>query len=169
MKKKAFYRETILYLIFGVLTTVVYFVVRFTVNDMTGSSMIAAVAGQVSAILFAFFTNKMFVFQDRKWSIRALLIQLLAFTTGRLFVFALDLGVTYIAIERYADFFIRLFRFNRIDYQGALFSNSLTAKYIGSPELLNQFVFVLLLQVLAIVINYVVSKFGVFKKKKSVS
>ncbi|MGY3766901.1 GtrA family protein [Vagococcus vulneris] len=163
--KKIVNRETITYIIFGALTTAVYFVTRFSVVAATENSMFGVVCAQVAAILFAFITNKIFVFQDRNWKIKAVIFQLFGFIVGRLFVFGLDLGITYITVDKFPDFFIHLLFFDKFDYQSFFFSNPLMNKFIGSPSLLNEFIFALLVQVLAIIINYIISKKAVFKEK----
>ncbi|MGX7025986.1 GtrA family protein [Vagococcus hydrophili] len=162
--KKFLTQETLLYLIFGVLTTAVYFITRFTVLNITNNSMLGVIFGQVTAILFAYITNKVFVFKDKEWAPMAVLKQLMGFVVGRLFVFALDIGITFIAVEKFSDFFISILFLDKINYDFVLFSNPLFNKLIGSPELLNEFIFALIVQVLAIVINYIISKKAVFKK-----
>ncbi|HCM88962.1 MULTISPECIES: GtrA family protein [Vagococcus] len=163
--KKIFNQETILYLIFGILTTMVYFITRFTVLNITNSSISGVVFGQISAILFAYITNKIFVFKDTEWSPRVVIKQLIGFIAGRLFVFILDIGITYLAVEKFSEFFINILFLNRINYNSLLFNNYFSEKLIGNPELLNEFIFALIVQVLAIVINYIISKKAVFKKR----
>lgn len=157
-------KESITYIIFGVLTTIVYFISRFMVVNLTGSSMLGVTIAQVVAILFAYVTNKVFVFKNSDWHFLVVIKQLFGFILGRLFVFGLDLGITFLAVEKYSQFFIHLFFFDKIDYDVILFSHPLTTKFIGSADLLNEFLFALLVQVLAIVINYLISKKAVFKK-----
>ena len=59
---KSKHREIMRYLIIGVLTTVVYFLVRFSVFSLVQSGLLSVVVAQIAAILFAFATNKWFVF-----------------------------------------------------------------------------------------------------------
>ncbi|MGM0123982.1 hypothetical protein IGI37_001356 [Enterococcus sp. AZ194] len=150
------------------MTTVVYFVVRFTASSLTTSAMIPVIGAQIVAILFAFFTNKFFVFQNSRVSFRELLSQFVLFVSGRLLTFFLDVVITYIAIETYAVFFIRLLRLETIDYSAPLFSNQFLTLYIGSPERLNEFFFVLLIQALGILLNYFISNNLVFKTNRAV-
>ncbi|MBE6631296.1 MAG: GtrA family protein [Ruminococcaceae bacterium] len=60
------YRETISYLFFGVLTTVVDFVAFFILNDVfkLPSEDLSQLLCQIIAMTFAFVTNKIFVFKD---------------------------------------------------------------------------------------------------------
>lgn len=163
--KKLLKNEMILYLIFGVLTTIVYFVSRFLVVGLTGNSLIAVIVAQVSAIVFAFFTNKYFVFLDKESKPLVVLKQFFVFLSGRLFVFFLDISITFLAVQRYSNTLIRFFNLEKLPYDQFLFSNTLTRNFIGTPKLLNEFFWALVVQVLAIVINYIISKRKVFKKK----
>ena len=72
-------KEAVMYLVFGVLTTVVSWIVRFGIlwpgkalleieNELsveyTVLFTVASVISWVCAVLFAFFTNRAFVFKD---------------------------------------------------------------------------------------------------------
>lgn len=162
--KKILKNEMILYLIFGVLTTVVYFVFRFLIVGITGNSLVAVVVAQVTAIIFAFFTNKYFVFLDKENKPLIVLKQFFIFLSGRLFVFVLDITITFLAVQRYSNVLIHFFKLEKFPYDHFLFSNALMRNFIGTPKLLNEFFWALVVQVLAIVINYVISKRKVFKK-----
>ncbi|MDT2815348.1 GtrA family protein [Vagococcus carniphilus] len=157
-------KESISYLMFGILTTAVYFITRFTIIALTDNSMLAVVLAQVTAILFAYITNKIFVFKNKEWALKQVLKQLFGFIVGRLFVFGLDVGITFLTVEKFPDFFIHLLFLDKINYDFVLFSSSLTKHFIGSSKLLNEFIFAFFVQVLAIVINYIISKKAVFKK-----
>ena len=162
--KKIVNQEIISYLIFGVLTTAVYFILRFLVVNLTGQSLVAVIVAQIGAILFAFITNKYFVFKDRNSDLKEVFQQFTTFLLGRSVVFLLDVGITYIAVEKYSAFFIQLFFIDKLPFEHQFFSSTVTSKFIGTPELLNEFLFALFVQVLAIVLNYLISKRKVFKK-----
>lgn len=163
--KKFLKNEMMLYLIFGVLTTIIYFVSRFLVVGLTENSLVAVILAQIVAIIFAFFTNKYFVFLDKESKPLVVLKQFFVFLSGRLFVFFLDISITILTVQRYSDTLIRFFNLEKIPYDHFLFSNTLTRNFVGTPKLLNEFFWALVVQVLAIVINYVISKRKVFKKK----
>ena len=62
------YKEVIMYLIFGVATTLVNWIVysllmKTSVVNMTVSNAIA----WFTAVVFAYITNKLFVFESRSW------------------------------------------------------------------------------------------------------
>lgn len=159
------HREIVRYLIIGVLTTAVYFLVRFSVFSIVQSGLISVVIAQIASILFAFVTNKWIVFQNKAKDFKDLCQQFLLFCFARGFVFILDIGITLVTVEWYSAFFIGLMSLEQIDYTSGFFSIPFLSNYIGNPVNLNAFIFALLTQVLAIMINYVLSKYIIFKKK----
>ncbi|KGO31808.1 GtrA family protein [Oenococcus alcoholitolerans] len=157
-------KEIILYIFFGILTTVVYFIARFMVVNISQNALLAVVAAQSAAILFAFITNKIWVFTQAERS--PLIIQFLKFVAGRLFVFFLDLFVTWLCIEKFGNFFIRFFLLDRLNYRSAPLDWPLVKNFAGSALLANTFIWSLLIQIAAIILNYIFSKVFVFKNKK---
>lgn len=81
-------------------------------------------------------------------------------------MFGLDLMITYIAVVAYSKEIIHFLGLNAINYDYLLFSSSLTKGFIGTPALLNEFIFVFIVQILAIIINYIISKKAVFKAER---
>lgn len=78
-------RAILVYLIFGVLTTAVNYVVFFVCYNQLGylartSNAIAWIA----AVIFAFVTNKAFVFESRSWNFWIVLPELVSFIGTRL-------------------------------------------------------------------------------------
>lgn len=65
--KKLFSKEVILYLVFGVLTTLVDTIVFYISNyKMHINYIIATCLAWVFAVLFAYITNKLFVFESKQ-------------------------------------------------------------------------------------------------------
>lgn len=63
------YRSILTYLIFGVLTTVVNYLVYIPCLNLLGlSASVSNVIAWCIAVLFAFLTNKPFVFESKDWS-----------------------------------------------------------------------------------------------------
>lgn len=78
------YRDIIIYLFFGVLTTAVSWLIYFPMYNMAGGS--ATVSNAISwagAVTFAFVTNKPFVFQSHDWSAKTVLPELMKFVGCR--------------------------------------------------------------------------------------
>ena len=164
-QKKALSREVITYLIFGVLTTFVGWAVYFAImiggraifsipNDDTTSGTYIALytAAQViqwiCAVLFAFFTNRKWVFTEADKS-QKIIPQLLAFSGGRLVTFGLDYVITLFGGMALVAL---LPVFNSFSIFGfTLNLNEVFAKVVAA--------------VVVIVCNYIFSKLFVFKKK----
>lgn len=158
------HKEIMMYGIVGLLTTLVYFIVRFSILHVIGSSLIAVILAQISSIIFAFLGNKILVFLDENWEMKQVITQFFLFFSARLAVFFLDISITYLAIDKYGDYFISLLGFDQINYNQGLFHSPLLVGFIGSATVLNEFFFVIIIQLLAILLNYIMSKKWVFKK-----
>lgn len=84
-------RETISYLVFGVLTTIVclvsYEIIKFLLTgggELSNIQMnIANVGSWIIAVAFAFVTNKFFVFQSKSVSFKVLLKEVTSFVGAR--------------------------------------------------------------------------------------
>ena len=60
------FREQIMYIIFGVLTTIVNYVVYLALTKMMNVDyMISTVISQIVAMIFAYITNKIYVFEAK--------------------------------------------------------------------------------------------------------
>lgn len=98
------YREMIVYVFFGGLTTLVNYASYIALADLlhfsTGLSTSAAWAVSVA---FAFVTNKIWVFQSKSWEISIASRELLSFVAARALSGALDLGVMVLLVD-YAHF-----------------------------------------------------------------
>lgn len=160
------YREIILYLIFGVLTTFVGWAVYFGIlfvgkaafdippETTSGATYLAIyTAAQViqwiAAVLFAFFTNRKWVFTDADKEAR-MLSQLAKFATGRVATFGVDYLVTYFGALALSRIIVA---WNCVE----IFGKELNLNEIGAK---------LVAAVIVIIANYFFSKLFVFKDKK---
>lgn len=146
MKKlwnRLFSREVLLYLLFGVLTTVVNYVVFWLVLHLFGED-IALAANAIAfaaSVIFAFITNKLFVFESKSWERHILGKELTSFVGARLLSFGLEelgllLCINQLKVGRWALFGI---------------SGVMIAK--------------IALSVIVVILNYIISKFLVFRTK----
>lgn len=131
-------RETISYLFFGVLATVVsigsyYISSRILINFIgyDETVMCSNVVSWVCAVAFAYVTNKTWVFQSKTKGLKDLLREMSAFVGARLFSFGFEMAWMYI-----------------------------TAILIG----INDTICKILAQFAIVVMNYVFSKLFIFKK-----
>ena len=133
------YREQILYLFFGVLTTLVDFSVSFLLyrfwldaSDLPPLALHAAdTLAWAAAVTFAFVTNRIWVFESTKKGFLPVAGELVGFAGGRVATLLLQ--------------------------EGAM---ALFVTILGG----NKYLFRLLIAVAVVVLNYVISKLWVFRK-----
>ena len=91
--KKILNRETVLYIIFGVATTVVNYVAFYLLYNVLWSqsrSLEANAAAFVAAVIFAFVVNKLFVFESKSWSADTLKREIPSFLAARIGSFGIE-------------------------------------------------------------------------------
>lgn len=94
------YRAVLIYLIFGVLTTAVNYAVYLPCYNLFQLS--ASVSNAIAwafAVLFAYLTNKPFVFESRDWSWRQVLPEFTKFVGTRLASGAAETLILLIAVD----------------------------------------------------------------------
>lgn len=93
------YRELLSYLVFGVLTTLVNFLIYFPLKEVM-PYWVANIPAWIGAVAFAFFTNKYFVFEDDNWERGHLLRQGARFASMRLVSLGLEELILLIFVEK---------------------------------------------------------------------
>lgn len=134
--------EVFKYLFFGVLTTIVSIVTRDVLFILTRQVTFAVLVSNVTAVIFAFFTNDRFVFvQERKgWFIR-----FVKFFIARLSTLVLDLALAYLLVEKFPQ---------------------IIGQFVNNDVIWVNRIETIVAQVLIMVTNYVISKWLVFKDRK---
>lgn len=142
MIKKLFlkYREIIMYLIFGVSTTLVNWIVYTLLvsianTDVTPANGIAWFA----AVIFAYITNKLYVFESKIWKVTVLAHEIISFFGARIASGVFEIFLPELLMK--------------IGLDQAIFG-------------IEGFAAKLVVSVLVIVLNYIFSKLFVFKNKK---
>lgn len=126
------HRELVSYVFWGVMTTVVNYAVYFLLTEgfqvyyLTGNIIAWAVS-----VLFAYFVNKLYVFQSRDWAWRVALRELWQMVASRLFSLGLEMGILWLFVD-------------------ALLCPHGVVKLIAN--------------VVVVIVNYVLSKFIIFRK-----
>ncbi|MBO5221540.1 MAG: GtrA family protein [Clostridia bacterium] len=134
------YKEAILYLVFGVATTAVNIVLYFIATALLAlSPTVGNVIAWLGSVLFAFVTNKLFVFESKSLAPTVLLKEGSTFFASRLVSGVLDIGL-----------------FELLMWAG------LNGTMFGSEGFFAK----ILVNVVVIIVNYVLSKLIVFRKKK---
>lgn len=94
------YSEVIVYLVFGVLTTVVNYLIYLPCYNLLGLSAAASnVIAWAAAVAFAFLTNKPFVFHSHDWSAKTVIPELVKFLGTRVGSGALETGIIFVTVD----------------------------------------------------------------------
>ena len=134
------YREVILYLVFGGATTFVSWATyALFVGPMHLGLMPGKIASWICAVSFAFVTNKIWVFDSRAWTWPLWLREAGEFFAGRIFSGVVEVGGLPLLI--------------RLGLDQTLFG-------------VEGFVANMAISVVVIILNYFISKFIVFRRKK---
>ena len=96
------YKSQLLYLFFGVCTTLVNVVIYGICAHMAAlSTTISTAIAWAAAVLFAYMTNRTWVFESRAHTVPDILRELWSFLLCRLATGALDLAVMYLCVDRF--------------------------------------------------------------------
>ena len=146
--KKILNRETVLYIIFGVATTVVNYVVFYLLYNVLWNqshSLAANAAAFVAAVIFAFVVNKLFVFESKSWSAATLKREIPSFLAARIGSFGIEEAGLFLA-------------------EKVLKLGGVIAVTIGSLALDWITVIKVALAFVVVALNYVFCKLFIFKK-----
>lgn len=108
---KLFTKETISYLIFGVLTTVVDAVTFYLCNNILKLEyIISTIMAWILAIFFAYFTNKIWVFKSKENNIYMIWKEILSFFFSRLvsLIFTLLWMVVTVELLKFNEFISKI-------------------------------------------------------------
>lgn len=139
--RKLISKEVFSYLFFGVLTTVVNFAV-FALCENKMHYLAANAIAWVAAVVFAFVTNKLFVFDSKSWKPNVLFKEAVSFTGARL----ITLGIEELGLWGLIDLL-------RLD------------KVFTLPFISGEMVVKIIISIVVVILNYFFSKLIIFKKK----
>ena len=109
------YKEIISYLFFGVMTTLVNFVSFWAFNKILGESLylISNVIAWVISVVFAYVTNKLWVFESKSWKFRVLLKEVPEFFAARVFSLCVEECGLWLLVDKlgFDKFSFSLFNF----------------------------------------------------------
>lgn len=95
------YRELVSYLVFGGLTTLVNFLCYFILEGPGGIHYVGAnIIAWFIAMLFAFVTNRLFVFQMKDHRIKTVLREFISFGSMRVLSGALETGILFFFVDK---------------------------------------------------------------------
>ncbi|WP_187361996.1 GtrA family protein [Anaerofustis stercorihominis] len=94
------YKGIILYGIFGILTTVINFVLYFLfVNLFSVNYLISNCIAWIGAVIFAFYTNKIYVFESKNNELGNVFKEFILFTGSRAFTFFIETLLLFLGVE----------------------------------------------------------------------
>ncbi len=143
------HKEIIFYLIFGVLTTIVNYIIYgifiyiFGISAGAGDKNLVLAANAIAwvgAVIFAFVTNKLIVFESKARDAQVVAKEALLFAGGRLVTLAIETGVILLGLRLFIWLQFSEDRFNLYNW---------AVKVVAS--------------VIVIVLNYIISKLFIFK------
>lgn len=142
------YKELITYVVFGVLTTIVNFVCFWVLNRIFGDDiyLVSNAAAWVVSVIFAYVTNKLWVFESKSWNIKTVAREAVEFFAARLFSFVVEEGGLWLFVD--------------ILGMGAFSFSALGLEITG------QIIAKVILAVIVVILNYFFSKFIIFAKQK---
>ena len=142
------YREQIVYVFFGVLTTAVNLIVFHLSERALGENryLVSNIVAWLCSVAFAYITNKIWVFKSKAWSKRVLLKEIPTFVSARVFSFVVEEVGLYLLVD-------------------CLLMKEL-AFDIFSFEIYGSMIAKVILAVIVVILNYVFSKFIVFGKRE---
>ncbi len=150
--------EVLSYLVFGVLTTLVNYAVFYIFDKILGTAPlfsfhifskpfhvtfedVSTFIAWVFAVLFAYFTNKLWVFESKSWKAGVVAKEILSFFAARI--------ISYLVFEALGFMLLR----NMLIWTGL---GETACKWIAK----------ITMSVLVVLFNYFASKFVVFRNKK---
>lgn len=94
------YKEILLYLFFGVLTTIVSLSTYYFFSEILEIHyLISNVFSWIFAVLFAYITNRLWVFKIKNNDIKSILKEMFAFINCRLLSGAIDMVVMFLLVD----------------------------------------------------------------------
>lgn len=140
------YKELLLYVFFGAGTTLVNFLAYALFQALLGERLylLSNALAWIVAVVFAYITNKLWVFESKSWRPAVLWREIPAFLGARVLSFVIEEVGLFVMVDllKFSAFSLTL--------AGITLSGSLLAK--------------LLLAVIVVILNYFFSKLVIFKK-----
>lgn len=133
-KRIALSKEIILYLVFGVLTTLINIVVYYLFASVLNlSTFLSNAIAWFLSVMFAYVTNRYFVFSEHAIGFKSVVFECFKFYSGRIFTGVVDMALMVFLVDvcHYDDFIVKI-----------------------------------IVNIVVVVLNYVISKLLIFKRKE---
>jgi len=97
------YKEVILYIIFGGLTTLINIVVYWICRNLLKIQVVPAdIIAWILSVIFAYVTNKIWVFESKSTKASVLIREVAEFFAARLFSLGFDVLFLYVTVEKFS-------------------------------------------------------------------
>lgn len=93
------YRTVSLYLIFGVLTTIINILSYYMLLEWHANIQVAVVISWLLSILFAYSTNKIWVFQSSSQSFRGIIREMSLFFSARVITLLVEMIIIWFGVQ----------------------------------------------------------------------
>lgn len=142
------YKEILLYIFFGLVTTLVNLAVFKLCNLLFGEQwyLLSNVVAWVAAVAAAYVTNKLWVFKSKSWAPRVLAREIPSFVGARVFSLLVEEAGLWITVDLLG---------------WGTWSVTLLGFTVGGKMICK-----ILLAVIVVLMNYVFSKLVIFKKEE---
>lgn len=95
------YKEVIAYLFFGGCTTLINIIVYWLLRNVFTMDVVPAdIIAWIFSVLFAYITNKLWVFESKSWKGSLVLREAAEFFGARLFSLGVDVLLLYVTVDR---------------------------------------------------------------------
>lgn len=132
------YKEIILYLVFGVLTTVVSLVSYYFCSEFLGLHyLVSNVISWILAVVFAYITNRLWVFESNTTGISSILKEMFTFVNCRLLSGVIDMATMFILVDIIIinDMYAKLFTQVIVVILNYIFSKLIIFKKAGNNNI----------------------------------
>lgn len=92
-------KEIIKYLIFGILTTLVNILCFYILDKLNVDIYINNTISWIVSVIFAFITNKLYVFESKSLDIKTIFKEGTSFLGARIFSYFVDMGTIYLLYD----------------------------------------------------------------------
>ncbi len=92
-------KEIIKYLIFGILTTLVNILCFYILDKLNIDIYINNTTSWIVSVIFAFITNKLYVFESKSLDIKTIFKEGATFLGARIFSYFVDMGTIYLLFD----------------------------------------------------------------------
>lgn len=140
------YKELIIYVVFGLLTTVVNLVTFTLFNKLLGQEkyLISNVIAWFAAVSFSYLTSKIWVFESKSWNIKVIIKEVFSFFAARVLTLLIEETGLYV--------FVELFSFDELSI--GIFGFEIGGELIAKG----------MLAIFVVAVNYLFSKLVIFRK-----